>query len=78
MWLIWRCHTALRGEKIPLMGLGGLKDQCFFYGYEGLRHYGFHAKVKNLLAKRQGVLARVSSPARNRRSAARIACSSNN
>jgi hypothetical protein len=50
MWLGWRCYTARGGEKIPLMGRGGLKEQCGFEGYGG--HQGrldFRRKVKKLL-----------------------------
>jgi Replication initiator protein A len=50
MWLGWRCYTARGGEKIPLMGPGGLKQQCGFDGYDGSRGaLNFRRKVTKLL-----------------------------
>lgn len=37
MWLGWRCYTARGRVEIPLMGPGGVKEQCGFDGYEGPR-----------------------------------------
>jgi hypothetical protein len=50
MWLGWRCYTARGGEKVPLLGPGGLKEQCGFEAYDGPRaHLDFRGKVKKLL-----------------------------
>jgi Replication initiator protein A len=50
MWLGWRCYTARGGDKILLLGPGGLKEQCGFEGYDGPRaHLDFRAKVKKLV-----------------------------
>jgi len=37
MWLGWRCYTARGRVEIPLMGPGGVKEQCGFDGYAGTR-----------------------------------------
>jgi hypothetical protein len=59
IWLGWRCHDAKPGAKIPLMGPGGVKEQCGFEGYNGARgHLDFRGKVKQLL-----INAKVSWPA---------------
>jgi hypothetical protein len=52
MWLGWRCYTARGRVQIPLMGPGGVKEQCGFDGYEGPRGARrFRQKIIEILSE---------------------------
>jgi hypothetical protein len=52
MWLGWRCYTARGKVEIPLMGPGGVKEQCGFDGYEGPRGARrFRQKIVEILSE---------------------------